>query len=101
MNHIIRIIGYAFRHKSRLCFAYLSTFGALLTYAVLPKLFGDAIDRIAIPLQEGKPVLESDIVIAVLLILAVSIVRGAMSYGQTFLAESLSQYVSFDLRNEF
>ena len=51
--------------------------------------------------DRGKPVLESEIVIAVLLILAVSIVRGAMSYGQTFLAESLSQYVSFDLRNEF
>ena len=101
MNHIIRIIGYAFRHKSRLCLAYLSTFGALLSYAVLPKLFGDAIDRIAIPLQEGRPVLESEIVMAVFLILAVSIVRGAMSYGQTFLAESLSQYVSFDLRNEF
>ena len=101
MNHIIRIIGYAFRHKSRVAFAYIVTFGALVSYVILPKLFGDAIDKIAIPLEEGNQVLQSEIAIAVLIILMVSVVRGMLSYGQTFLAESLSQYVSFDLRNEF
>jgi ATP-binding cassette subfamily B multidrug efflux pump len=101
MDHIIRIIRYAFRHKLRLGFAYVVTFGALVSYVILPKLFGDAIDKIAIPLGEGNQVPESEIAISVLIILMVSVVRGMMSYGQTFLSESLSQHVSFDLRNEF
>ena len=37
----------------------------------------------------------------ILIILGLSVIRGGMSYFQTYLSETLSQYVSYDLRNSF
>ena len=33
--------------------------------------------------------------------MGLSVIRGALSYGQNYLGESLSQFVSYDLRNDF
>ena len=101
MEYISRIIGYALRHRMRLLIAYLCTAGAVASYVVLPRYFGKAIDAIAIPLEKGESVNNDLLISSILVILILSVIRGVLSYGQTYLAESLSQFVSYDLRNDF
>ena len=101
MNHILRIIGYAFRHKARLVWAYLCTAGAVAAYVVLPRYFGEAIDLIADNVGTVAGIPAREILISIGIILGLSVIRGALSYGQNYLAESLSQFVSYDLRNDF
>ena len=100
MQHILRIIGIALHYKSRLIAAYLCTAGALVAYVFLPRIFGKAIDDIASHLGEGS-VPSSAILISVGIIMALGVIRGILSYGQTYLGESLSQYVSYEIRNSF
>ena len=49
MKIIARIIGIALLNKWMLIGAYISTIGALVAYVLLPRLFGDAIDRCSGP----------------------------------------------------
>ena len=73
----------------------------MVAYVYLPRFFGDAIDDIAQPLMLDEPISESAVLKSVIIIMILGVVRGVLSYGQTYLAESLSQYVSYDLRNRF
>ena len=79
----------------------MCTAGAMVAYVYLPRYFGDAIDAIAEPIQLNQQISESDVLQSVMIILLLGLVRGVLSYGQTYLAESLSQFVSYDLRNRF
>ena len=77
--------------------------GAVAAYLLLPSLFGDAIDRIYDAFKEGGtsefPTGElAGIAVAIVLL---SIVRGVLSFFQTYLGEALSQLVAFDIRNRF
>jgi ATP-binding cassette subfamily B protein len=101
MQHILRIIGIALHYKSRLIAAYLCTAGALVAYVFLPRFFGQAIDDIAAHLGGDGSVPSSAILTSVAIIMALGVIRGVLSYGQTYLGESLSQYVSYELRNSF
>ena len=100
MNIILRIIGIALRHKWPLAAAYACMAGALAAYLLLPKLFGNAIDEIALVLDDGE-VSEGAILTIVLIILGLSVLRGVLSYGQTYLGEAVSQLVAYDIRNSF
>jgi ATP-binding cassette subfamily B protein len=98
MIEIARIIGIALHHKWRLVGAYISMLGALISFVIMPKIFGDAIDSIAEMLETG--VYDQTVMLTIVgIILGLGIIRGALSYFQTYLGESLSQMVSFDLRN--
>ena len=79
----------------------MCTAGAMVAYVYLPRYFGDAIDAIAEPIKLNQQISESDVLQSVMIILLLGLVRGVLSYGQTYLAESLSQFVSYDLRNRF
>ena len=100
MNIILRIIGIALRHKWPLAAAYACMAGALSAYLLLPKLFGNAIDKIALVLDDGE-ISEGAILSIVLIILGLSVLRGVLSYGQTNLGESVSHLVAYDIRNSF
>ena len=100
MKIILRIIGIAFRYKGRLAAAYACTVGATAAYLIIPKAIGNAIDRTAAVFDNGD-VSESAILSIALLILGLYIVRGLLSFGYTYLGESLSQFVAYDLRNTF
>ena len=101
MHHILRIVRIALNYKYRLILAYMCTAGAMVAYVYLPRYFGDAIDAIAEPIKLNQQISESDVLQSVMIILLLGLVRGVLSYGQTYLAESLSQFVSYDLRNRF
>ncbi len=100
MKIILRIVGLTLRHKGALLGAYLCTVGASVAYLLLPRYLGKAIDKIAELLRTGD-VSSGAIISIILIILGLSLVRGILSYGQTFLAEATSQLVSYDLRNAF
>ena len=100
MKIIARIIGIALLNKWMLIGAYISTIGALVAYVLLPRLFGDAIDRIVEGLELGE-IDEGPIITIVLIIFGLSVIRGILSFFQTYLGEALSQFVSYHIRNEF
>ena len=100
MNEILRIVGLAFAHKRLLAAAYLAAAGAATAYLFLPKLIGGAVDDIAEIAETGE-VPQGTILVAVLAILGLSVVRGFLSFAQTFASESLSQRVAYRVRNQF
>ena len=78
----------------------MSMIGATTAYLFLPKYFGDAIDNIK-EMLDGGVVSYSSIITIAAIILGLSIIRGALSFFQTYLGEAVSQFVSYDLRNRF
>ena len=100
MKIIFRIIGIALRNKWTVIGAYISTIGALVAYVLLPRLFGDAIDSITEAFELGE-IDQGPIITIVLIIFGLSVIRGVLSFTQTYLGEALSQHVTFDIRNEF
>ncbi|PKB62815.1 MAG: hypothetical protein BZY67_03325 [SAR202 cluster bacterium Io17-Chloro-G1] len=97
---MLRIIGIAAQHKWWLVGAYTSMAGAMVAYIMLPQYFGEAIDDIAMVLETGEYD-QGAVVNIVLIILGLSVLRGVLSFFQTYLGEALSQFVSYDLRNSF
>ena len=81
--------------------AYASLIGATIAYLFLPRLFGDAIDRIQKGFSDGSPISEGAILTIVLVILGLSVIRGLLSFTQTYFGEVLSELVAYDLRNSF
>lgn len=80
--------------------AYISMFGAAAAYLFLPYYFGRAIDQVKVLAEGGAFPLQSLLLIAGIII-GLSVVRGALSYFQTYMGEAVSQFVSYDLRNRF
>lgn len=80
--------------------AYISMFGAAAAYLFLPYYFGVAIDQVKVLTEGGAFPLQSLLLITGIII-GLSVVRGALSYFQTYMGEAVSQFVSYDLRNRF
>jgi ATP-binding cassette subfamily B multidrug efflux pump len=98
MIEIVRIIGIALHHKWRLIVAYLSMIGALIAQVLLPRYFGEAIDNVVETLDTGI-YSESAFLTIIGIIVGLNIIRGVLSYFQTYLGEAVSQFVSYDIRN--
>ena len=100
MGILLRIAGLTLRHKWRLAGAYVCMVGATLAYLALPRLFGEAVDEVAV-VFEGGSISESAVLAIVAAILGFSAARGILSFGQTYLGEALGQTVVYHLRNRF
>ena len=100
MRIILRIIRMGFAHKWRLVGAYACIVGASTAYLLLPKFIGNAVDEIA-EVAKGGDVPERTILITALVIVGLSVIRGLLSFGQTYLGESIAQSVVYRLRNAF
>ena len=98
MIEIARIIGIALNHKWRLIGAYIGMVGALISFVLIPRFIRVALDEIEVMFETGI-VSNEAILNTVLIILALSVIRGAFSFAQQYLGEALSQTVSFDIRN--
>ena len=98
MIEIARIIGIALNHKWRLIGAYIGMVGALISFVLIPRFIRVALDEIELMFETGI-VSNQAILTTVLIILALSVIRGAFSFAQQYLGEALSQTVSFDIRN--
>lgn len=100
MEVLLRILRFTIAHKWRLTLAYLVSGAGIAAYVLLPKLFGSAIDRVDMGLQTGT-ISESAILQIALAITGLGVVRGVLSFGQTYLSESLAQEVVYNIRNRF
>jgi ATP-binding cassette subfamily B protein len=105
----MRVIGWAGRHRWRLTLSYVTSIFALGLSLFIPYLVGKAIDALVgyEPGGVGEPgqiiantdVAQSYLIGLALLLLAASLVRGIFDFGRTYLTDSLSQKVSYDVRN--
>ena len=100
MSVIWRIVKMAFRRKWHMLAAYISMFGAAAAYLFLPYYFGVAIDQVKVLAEGGAFPLQNLLAITGIII-GLSVIRGALSYFQTYMGEAVSQFVSYDLRNRF
>ena len=104
MSILLRIIKMAWRYRGRLILAYVSFFAAIGFALLVPHLFGQSIDRlISIDAASGRVIpLHVDtwtLVLMALALLGASLMRGVADFARTYTADSLSQKVSYDLRN--
>jgi ABC-type multidrug transport system fused ATPase/permease subunit len=102
MRILIRITGMAWRYPVRLILAYVSFFLAIGFSLLVPRLFGDSIDRL-VTVENGQVVI-LDVTLTALAImgaalLGASLARGFSDFARTYTTDSLSQLVSYDLRN--
>ena len=102
MQILLRIARMAGRYRTRLVLAYLTFFAAIGFSLLIPRLFGESVDRLVrfdggqiIPLNPGT----STLLFLALALLGASLIRGFFDFGRTYTTDSLSQKVSFDLRN--
>ena len=94
MRVLIRLLGYGWRQKWYLVGAYITMSGATLSSMAVPLLLGNAIDG---ALESG---VQRQLLLLALAILAVSALRGIFGYGQSYLAEAVSQRAAYELRND-
>jgi ATP-binding cassette subfamily B protein len=104
MQIILRIIKMAWRYRVRLVLAYISFFAAIGFALLVPRLFGQSIDRLVrfdpadgrvIPFEVGT----STLALMALAILGASLMRGVADFARNYTSDSLSQKVAYDLRN--
>ena len=95
MGILLRLAGYALRHRPQLGLAYVSLIGSTLLSLAIPRFLGIAIDS---SLEGGRT---RDLAMWAALIMAVALARGGFGYVPSYFSEYVSQSVSFDLRHAF
>jgi ATP-binding cassette subfamily B protein len=102
MHILLRITGMAWHYRPRLILAYLSFFASIGFSLLVPRLFGDSIDKL-VRVENGEviPLVVAPLTLLIMgsAILAASLARGFADFARTYTTDSLSQMVSFDLRN--
>lgn len=104
MPILVRITKIAWQFRVRLILAYLSFFGAVGVSLLIPQLFGEAIDLLVVVDVDGviaKPVSTNTLMYIALAILGASLLRGFLDFARTYCTDSLSQKVSYVIRNSF
>ena len=103
MSILIRITKRAWRYRTRLILAYLCFFAAIGFSLLIPYLFGEAIDKL-VRTEDGRlvptDVDRGALVLIALALLGVSVMRGIFDFARTYTTDSLSQKVTYDLRND-
>ena len=95
MGVLRRLVSYTLRYNRQLAVAYICLIGSTLLSLAIPRLLGITINT---ALEHGQT---SELVLLASLVLVISIFRGGFAYGQSYLAEYLSQRVSYDIRHAF
>ena len=105
MQILMRINRITWQFRTRLIVAYFSLFAAIGFSFFIPFLFGNAIDSMVIVNEEkkiiGRDVATNTLVWFAVALLAASIARGFFDFARTYMTDSLSQFVAYDLRNRF
>ena len=106
MDILLRINQIAWQFRTRLMLAYATVAASVGFSLLIPTLFGQAIDSMVGRMSEDGPFVwlnpstETLTWFAVGL-LAASLCRGAFDFARTYTTDSLSQKVSYVLRNRF
>ncbi len=99
MPVLLRLLSFAWPHKRRVVLAWVCVSGASVFVILTPQIIRFAIDRGV--RFEGGVALGSTrtLLIAALCILGAAVARGLFAWGQTYLAEWVSQRAAYDIRN--
>ena len=92
---LLRLASCTLPYKWRLTLVYFCLTGSTLLSLAIPRIIGITIDT---ALEKGEA---RDLILLASLVLAFSLVRGAFAYGQSYLAEYISQSVAYDIRHSF
>jgi len=95
VRNLLRLVSYLRYHKGQLALAYVALFGSLAFTTATPWMLRHAIDS-----GIGGRNMRA-LVVAAGAIVLFSLGRGLFAYIQSYLGESLSQHVAFDLRRDF
>jgi ABC-type multidrug transport system fused ATPase/permease subunit len=104
MQILLRIIQMAWRYRVRLVLAYISFFAAIGFALLVPRLFGQSIDRLVrFDPADGRVILlevdTATLALMALALLGASLMRGLADFARMYTTDSLSQKVSYDLRH--
>ena len=97
MQILVRITKIAWQFRARPILAYLSFLAAIGVSLLIPHIFGEAIDL----LVSGESVSTRTLTYFALALLGVSLLRGFLDFARTYCTDSLSQKVSYEIRNRF
>lgn len=105
MHILRRIIKMAWRYRARLILAYISFFTAIGFALLVPRLFGESIDRLVRFNPAAGHILSlqvktADLLLMALALLGASLMRGLADLARTYTTDSLSQKVAYDLRRQ-
>ena len=102
MDILIRINKMAWHYRTRLSLAYISFFAAVGFSLLIPHLFGESIDKL-VRFDDGQivgtDVGRSTLALLALALLGATLMRGLFDFARAYTTDSLSQKVSYDLRN--
>ena len=106
MQILIRINRITWQFRTRLILAYLTCFAAIGFSFLIPILFGRAIDSLVVYDAAAEKILPQAVdtdtlVIFAVILLGASLARGIFDFARTYTTDSLSQFVTYDLRNRF
>ena len=104
MQILVRITKITWQFRTRLILAYLSFFAAVGLSLLIPHIFGEAIDKLVAVGRGGidaKSVATNTLLWFALALLGTSLLRGFMDFARTYCTDSLSQKVSYVIRNQF
>ena len=106
MQILIRINRITWQFRTRLILAYLTCFAAVGLSFLIPILFGKAIDSLVLFDKATERIIPQDVdtdtlVIFAVILLGASLARGIFDFARTYTSDSLSQFVTYDLRNRF
>ena len=87
-----RIASLFWKYRRQAALAYFCLFGGAAMSITIPQFTGRAID-LAIGSSQAGLLITMAVAIGV-----AGVLRGLLNYGQTYLAEALSQKVAYDLR---
>jgi ABC-type multidrug transport system fused ATPase/permease subunit len=93
MRTVFRITSFVQRYWFRLLLAFLCIIIGTGFSIIVPRMLGDGIDTV---ISAGQ---RSAIIIAAVVIVAASALRGFAGYGQRYFAEVVAQKVSYNIRN--
>lgn len=85
-------------HRRELLLGYVATFGAAFAGLAVPRVIGIGVDRIIDP--GANRGLQAIVILAVIVAL-LGLTRGLFSWGQTYIAEGLSQKIAYRIRNDY
>ena len=95
MTILLRLAGYGLRHKLSLAGGYAALVLYSLTFMLIPRLLGTAIDE---AVTSG---LRSQLLFVALAIVGIGVLSALFGYLKEYLLEMVHHRVAFDLRNDF
>jgi ATP-binding cassette subfamily B protein len=98
-GELLRAVRYLGRHRRSTIIAYSALLIATLAQLAVPQLVQNMINAIAVG-GTARAAAESVLIGAALLVVVFAITRGIFSFVQAYMAETTSQGVAFDFRNE-